>query len=117
MMYLAFEQHVDTALAFSAERMMGKRVECGILPTSSYVELLSRVRNQSFVRTQVAEAASESAAARLFSKAIERAQPVSSRMSRAHEWLWLRMAVKAQSAGAADCAGWSDVVCRVGPLS
>lgn len=117
MMYLAFEQDLDTALAFSAERMMGKRVECGILPTSSYVELLDKVRGQSFVPTQVAEAASESAAARLFAKAIERAQPVSSCMSRAHEWLWLRMAVRAQSADAADCASLSDVVCRVGPMS
>ena len=117
MSYLGFEQDVDTALAFAAERITGKRVECGIVPTSSYVDLLSEVRNQSFARAQVAEAASEPAAAHLFAKAIERTQPGSSSLSRVHGWLWLRMKVKAQSGGAADCEGLSDVVCRVGPLS
>lgn len=116
MLYLAFEECVDTVLAFAAERMAGKGVECGILPTSSFVDFMSRVRRQSFAQAQVAEATSESAAAHLLAKSVERAQPINSRLLRVHEWLWLRMKLKKQSASAMDCATVRDVLCRVGPF-
>lgn len=116
MLYLGFEQSADPALAFSMERIVGKRIECGILPSSSYVEVLGRVDDQTFPLVQVAEAVSESAAARLFAKSIEREQPISSRLVRAHEWLWLRMTLKAHSTSAAGCACVRDLVCRVGPF-
>jgi len=115
-LYLGFEQSVDTALALSIERIMGKRIDCGILPSSSYVEVLGRVSDQRFPQVQVAEAVSESAAARLFAKSIEREQPISSRLVRAHEWLWLRMILKAHAASAAGCEGIRDLVCRVGAI-
>lgn len=113
-LYLGFEQCVDTALAFSVERIMGKRIECGILPSSSYVEILDRVKDERFPQIQVAEAITESAAAHLFAKSIEREQPISSRLVRAHEWLWLRMILKAQAASAPGCVRIRDLICRVG---
>jgi len=115
-LYLGFEQTVDTALAFAAERIAGKRVECGIVPSSSYFELLGRVGEQRFPQVQVAEAVSESAAAYLLAKSIEREQPIDSRLVRTHEWLWLRMVVKGHGAGASGMHGIRDLVCRIGPF-
>lgn len=114
--YLGFEQSVDTALAFSVEKMTGKRVESGILPSSLHLEGVGRMRNQAFAEAQVAEAASEYAAAHLLAKSIERAQPVSSRLVRVHDWLWLRMILKRQAGALLDRARTRDVLCRVGPF-
>jgi hypothetical protein len=107
---------VDTALAFSVEKMAGKRVDSGILQSSSHLEGVSRIRNEIFPEAQVAEAASEHAAAHLLAKSIERAQPASSRLVRVHDWLWLRMILKRQSRAVLDLASIRDVVCRVGPF-
>ena len=71
--YLGFEQSVDTALAFSVEKMTGKRVESGILPSSLHLEGAGQdAGNQAFAEAQVAEAASEYAAAHRSPSSIER---------------------------------------------
>jgi len=114
--YLGFEQSVDTALAFSVEKMAGKRVESGILQSVSHLEGVGRIRNEMFPEAQVAEAASEHAAAHLLAKSIERVQPASSRLVRVHDWLWLRMILKRKSGAVLDLASIRDVVCRVGPF-
>ena len=115
-LYLGFEQSVDTALAFSIERMTGRRVESGILQSTSHSEGMDRMRNQTLPEAQVAEAASECAAAHLLAKSIERAQPASSRLVRVHDWLWLRMILKRHSGAVLDRASIRDIVCRVGPF-
>jgi hypothetical protein len=114
--YLGFEQSVDRALAFSVERMSGKRVEGGILRSQSHLECVDRMRSETFPEAQVAEAASEYAAAHLLAKSIERAQPADSRLVRVHDWLWLRMILKRQSGAVPDRASIRDLVCRVGPF-
>jgi hypothetical protein len=114
--YLGFEQSVDTALAFAVEKMAGKRVESGIVPSSSYSETMAGIPNQTFPESQVAEATSDYAAAHLLAKSIERAQPAFSRLVRVHDWLWLRMVLKGQSASVPDRASMRDVMCRVGPF-
>jgi hypothetical protein len=114
--YLGFEQSVDTALAFSVERMAGKRVDSGIVQSSAHFEGMGRIRIETFPEAQVAEAASECAAAHLLAKSIERAQPADSRLVRVHDWLWLRMILKRQPGGMLDRASVRDVVCRVGPF-
>jgi len=112
--YLGFEQSLDPILAFAVERMSGIRVESGIVQSSVYAGALGKVREQAFPALQLAEAASDFAAARLLAKAIERAHPISSRLVRVHEWLWLRMILQLPRAGSQISACMSDVVCRIG---
>jgi len=113
-LYLAFEQNLDRALAFSLEKIRGVRVECGIVQSSIFADHLRMVAKQDFPAVQLAEAASRSAAAHVLAKSIERAKPIGSRLVRVHEWLWLRMILKPQSAATEGIERTSDVVCRVG---
>lgn len=115
-LYLGFEQSIDTALTFAAERMAGKRVESGIVPSSAYSESARRLHSTVFPEAQIAEAASDSAAAHLLAKSVERAQPISSRLVRVHDWLWLRMHTRPRSTPMSSNECVLDVVCRVGPI-
>ena len=112
-LYLGFEQSVDPALAFSLERIEGARVECGIVQSSEYRNLLHATDNRSFPSIQMAEATSDFAAAHTLAKSIERAGPMSSRLVRVHEWLWLRMVLGSSALHDPGGAYISDVLCRI----
>jgi len=112
-LYLGFEQSVDPALAFSVQRIQCARVECGILQSSKFKDVLGSTNNQSFNSVQLAEATSEFAAAHILAKSIERAHPISSRLVRVHEWLWLRMVLKSPALPEPMDAYTSDVLCRI----
>ncbi len=115
-LYLGFEQCVDTALVFALERMTARKVEGGIVPSSSHRFAMQSIEAEAFPEVQVGEAASESAAAHLLTKSLERAQPVSSRLVRVHDWLWLRMLTEPGHAVPMKTASIRDVVCKGGPL-
>jgi hypothetical protein len=116
MLYLGFEQSVDQALAFSVERIGGKRVECGIVQSSVFRNAQGTGEMQKASAIQLAEATSSVTASHVLAKAVERARPVCSRLVRVHEWLWMRMILRTNgnSASNGDCI--SDVLCRVGSL-
>jgi len=115
-LYLGFERSVVRALAYSAERVEGVPVECGIVESSEYRRLRRALVERDSLPIEVADAASDAAAAVVFAKSIERAQPVSSKLVRVHEWLWLRMLLR--RAGGREAIGTytSDALCRVGPI-
>jgi hypothetical protein len=115
-LYLGFEEKVDLALAFSVERMTGLRVESGVVQSSAFKDASARSLTRTFPPVRFAEAVSESAAAHVLAKSVERLQPVASRLVRVHEWLWLRMFLKPQDAGTSKISPVSDVICTIGPF-
>jgi hypothetical protein len=115
-LYLGFEQNVDTALAFSIEKMTGVRTECGIVPTSAFTSASRLSLTAEFPGIQMAEAVSPSAAAQVLAKTIERNQPVQSKLVRSHEWLWLRMFLEPWNGQMPHASSVKDLLCRVGPL-
>jgi hypothetical protein len=115
-LYLGFEQRVDSALAFSVERMTGLRVESGVVESSAFKKASGELRRTAFPPVEFAEAISESAAAHALAKSVERLQPLASRLVRVHEWLWLRMFLKSEGAGIQEISSVSDVLCTIGPF-
>jgi hypothetical protein len=115
-LYLGFEERIDSALAFSVERMTGLRVESGVVQSSAYKNASAQILNRTFPAVQLAEAVSESAAAHVLAKFVERLQPVASRLVRVHQWLWLRMFLKPQDAGNPKISSVRDVICTIGPF-
>jgi hypothetical protein len=113
-LYLGFEESVDWAFALSLRKMTGLRVECGIVPSSEFKDASKRMLKQKFPTVQVTEAVSSSSAARALAKTIERVQPVSSRLVRVHQLLWLRMFSKPENTGMAETCAATDVLCRIG---
>jgi hypothetical protein len=115
MLYLGFEAHLDPVLALALERMTGLRVESGIVANSAFKSALAQMRGGAFPPVQLAEALTESAAARLIARAVERAQPAEARLVRVHGFLWMRLTLRDQH-GSLRALPVRDVICTVKDL-
>jgi hypothetical protein len=114
LLYLGFERCLDPVLAFAIGRMSGLRVESGIVCSSLFRPALGRLIGETFPAVQLAEAASERAAAHLLARSIERIQPVSSRMVLVHGFIWLRMWLSRETDAVSRTASVCDVICSIG---
>ncbi len=114
LLYLGFEQSLDPVLAFAVGRMTGMRVESGIVPSTLFRPALSSTLQQKFPAVQLAEAVSESAAAHLLARSIERLHPAASRLVRVRDCIWLRMFLTSAFHPIPQISAISDVVCSIG---
>ena len=112
-LYLGFEQDLDPVLALAVEEMTGLRVESVIVPSSEFRSAQAITLRESFPHLQLGEALTPSVAAHMLARAIERTQPVATRMVRVHDSIWLRMHLVLGS-GIRRMEDIRDVVCSVG---
>ena len=113
LLYIGFEQSLDPVLAFAIERMTGLRIESGILSSSLFRPALCRVLKEKFPAVQLAEATSESAAAHLLARSVERFQPFCSRLVRVRDCVWMRMWLSHEAEPIPRITSVSDVVCSL----
>jgi len=113
LIYLGFEDRLDPALSLALERMLGLRVESGLVQGSQFRPAHGRMLEAKFPALQLLEAASEPALVRVLTKAVERARPVESRLVRVHDCLWLRMWRKPQTGAVPDVSSVEDVICTI----
>jgi hypothetical protein len=113
LLYLGFEQHLDQALAFAAERMTRLRVESGILPSSAFRSEHARFIQDEFPPVQLGEALSFAAAAHTLARAIERTRPVASRLVRVHDCIWLRMHLAHETTAVPRRESVRDFLCSI----
>jgi hypothetical protein len=114
LIYLGFEDRLDPVLALAIGRMSGLRIESGLVQESLFAPAHARMLNAKFPPVELIEAGSEPAAAHAFTKAIERARPVNSRLVRVHDCLWLRMWLRPQSGAMPDRDSTQDMICSIG---
>jgi hypothetical protein len=114
LLYLGFEEALDPVLALALERATGAHVESGIMQTTVFKKVLAGLLQCEFPAVQLCEANSEFPAAQLLAKAIERNEPIDSRLVRVHDFLWLRMNSSRNYRGVASMASVRDVVCTIG---
>jgi hypothetical protein len=114
LLYLGFEQRLDLVLAHAIGRMTDLQVESGIVCSSQFRPALVRLLKETFPPSQLAEAVSETAAAHLLARSIERTQPVNSRIVRVHDLIWLRMWLSARSNLDSRASAVRDVICSIG---
>ena len=114
LLYLGFEERLDPVLALAVERITGLRVESGLVQESLFRPAHARMLSSRFPPVELFQASSEPAAVRVLSKAIERAQPLESRLVRAHDCLWLRMRLRPQAGPLPDAASVADLICSIG---
>ena len=113
-LYLGFEDHLDAALALALERMTGLEVVGGLVQESAFRPAHSRLLEARFPPAELIEAATESALASAFSKAIERTRPVESRLVRVHDCFWLRMWIRPDSGPLPETESIRDLIGSVG---
>ena len=109
-LYLGFEDRPDPILALAVERMTGLHVECGIVEESDLRPAQARMLEAKFPAVELVEAASESALAATFTRALERAAPVEARLVRVHDCLWLRMGLAPQNRPVPESGAARDLI-------
>lgn len=116
LLYLGFEQSPDRILALALERMLGLRLECGIVPASEFRTAQANMLRAVFPPVELVEAAGEVPAARIMGRALEKARPVASRLVRVHDLLWLRLWLRPQTTPLAEPGTVRDLVCSIGRI-
>lgn len=114
-LYLGFEDRPDPVLAVALEQMTGLRVESGVVDGSRFEAAHRRALEAQYPPVELLEAASEAILARALSKAIEKVQPVESRLVRVHDFLWLRMWTRPQAGALPRREEVRDMVCALMP--
>lgn len=114
LLYLGFEDRLDPVLALAIERMVGLRVESGLVAESLFRLGHTRMLRAEFPSVELIEAATDPAAVHMLAKSIERTRPLESRLVRVHDCLWLRMWLKPQSGPMPDRASIRDLICSIG---
>lgn len=113
-LYLGFEERLDPALALAIERMVGLRVESGVVEGAQFHAAHARMLGVSFPRVELIEAGAESAAIQVFARAIEKHRPLESRLVRVHDCLWLRLWKHRQNGPIPQLNQIQDVLCSIG---
>lgn len=113
-LYLGFEDRLDTALALAMERIAGLRVECGLVEEIGFRAAHARMLEARFPPVELIEAATETALAAALSKAVERARPVETRLARVHDCVWMRMWLRLQSGPLPEPGTIRDVIGSAG---
>jgi hypothetical protein len=113
-LYLGFEDRIDTALAFAVERMTGLRVESGVVEESVFRAAHARMLDAQFPRAELMEAATPHALVTKFARTIERTRPREARLVRVHDCFWLRMWKRPQGEPLPDHASVCDLIASSG---
>jgi hypothetical protein len=116
-LYMGFEESLDSVLALAVERMTGLRVESGMVPGSLFEAAHARMLDAQFPHVELVEAISEAAAVLAFTKSIERTRPVASRLVRVHDCLWLRLWKSPQRGPLPEAGTVLDLVCSIGRIT
>jgi hypothetical protein len=91
LLYLAFEERMDAALALGVEQMCGLRAESGLLPATQFAEARAKVLAADGVQVQMKLVSDRDALTAAMVRALEQQQPVASHLVRVHQYYWLRL--------------------------
>jgi hypothetical protein len=116
LLYLGFEDQLDSVVALAVERMSSLRVESGLVAESMFRLGHARMLRAEFPPVELIEAATMAAAAHALAKSIEQTRPVESRLVRVHDCLWLRMWLKPQGGPMPERGTIRDMICSIGAI-
>ena len=91
LLYVAFEESMNAAVALGLERMSGLKVESGLLPGSQFRSARERILAADAVRVENEQVADKDALSAAITRALEQQKPLASRLVRVHQYYWLRM--------------------------
>ena len=91
LLYVAFEERMDRSLVLAVERMLGLKVEAGVLRDSEFRRAQQDVLRASFPKARLLEAANMRGLIHAFTAMLEERKAVRSRIVRVHDYYWLRI--------------------------
>ncbi len=91
LLYLAFQDRMNAAMALAVEQMTGIKVESGLLPGSQFEQARASVLAAPGLPVKMAQVADADTLNVAIVKALEQRQPVASRLVRVHGYYWMRL--------------------------
>jgi hypothetical protein len=91
LLYLAFEERMNAAVALGMEQMRGLKVESGLLPGTQFKTARAAVLAADAVPVQMKLASDRDALTAAIVQVLGQKQPVAARLVRVHQYYWLRM--------------------------
>lgn len=91
LLYLAFEERMDAAVALGVEQMCGLKVESGLLAATQFQEVRAAVLGANGVPAHIQPVVDRDALTAGIVRVLEKSQPVATRLVRIHQYYWLRM--------------------------
>jgi hypothetical protein len=91
LLYLAFADRMNAGAAHGVEQMSGLKVESGLLSGSQFEMARKAVLEADAVALTTETVADADEACNWLTRALEKKQPVASRLVRVHQYYWMRM--------------------------
>jgi hypothetical protein len=91
LLYVAFEERIDRCFVLAAERMLGLKVEAGVLRDSEFRRAQQDVLRAGFPKVRLLEAANMRGLIHVFTAMLEERKAVRSQIVRVHDYYWLRI--------------------------
>lgn len=91
LLYVAFEDKIDRCLVLAAERMLGLKVEAGVLQGSEFRRVQQEILRAGFPKTRLLEAANMRGVVHAFAAFLEERKAVRAQVVRIHDYFWLRI--------------------------
>ena len=91
LLYVAFEDRIDRCLVLAVERMLGLKVEAGVMRESEFAGLRQQVLRAQFPKIRLLEAANMRGVVHAFTALIEERKAVRSQIVRVQDFFWLRI--------------------------
>jgi hypothetical protein len=91
LLYVAFEDRIDRCLVLAVERMLGLKVEAGVLRESEFRRVQQDVLHAPFPKTRLLEAANMRGLIHAFTAMLEERKAMRSQIVRVHDYYWLRI--------------------------
>jgi hypothetical protein len=90
-LYLGFEERLDASAAFAMEKMTGLKIECGLVVGAQFQAARNRMLGCNGVETKLVTVADKDALAARMTAILEHKQPIASRLTRLHQYYWMRI--------------------------
>jgi len=91
LLYVAFEDRIDRSVVLAVERMLGIRVEAGVLLDSEFRHVQQEALRAPFPKARLLEAASLRGLVHAFTSMIEERKAALSQIVRIRDYYWLRI--------------------------
>jgi Type II secretion system (T2SS), protein E, N-terminal domain len=91
LLYVAFEDRIDRSLVLAVERMLGLKVEAGVLRDSEFRRMQQDALRASFPKTRLLEAANMRGVVHAVTSMIEERKAARSQIVRIRDYYWLRI--------------------------
>ena len=91
LLYMAFQDRMNAAMALAVEQMSGIKVESGLLPGTQFEHVRSSVLAAQGLPAKSVKVSDADALNVAIVKTLEQRQPVASRLVRVHSYYWMRI--------------------------